>query len=385
VLLGLAVLAAGLWVAGLGLGEHLGWHPDLTDFHVYLTAGHNWATHQDLYSDDPYLAFLYPPLTAVPFALLDLLPFGVLAVAWTCGNALLVPWILHRVGLAWPRALLAAVLVILIMKPVSETIRLGQVNLALCALVLAAFLPARSLAREGRGGVLVGLAAAIKLTPALFVAYGLLQRRWRLCLAAVGTVVATIALGFAVAPHDSVVFWTRLAHGQTGLGGTTIYLYNQSVSGALLRLFGGAGHVGTIALGVSALVAVGAVLVALPWARTDRVGAVTLVGLGTLLASPVSWTNHFVWLVPLGVWCALRWRAVLLGRGTSGSPRGPLVAALAVGSVLVVWMSLCPFGVLPSGGNVEYGYGIGARLLSSVTVALGLAYGILMVAARPRA
>src|SRR5439155_13505639 len=114
------------------------------------------------------------------------------------------------------------------LEPVDMTLHFGQINLLLLALVLADL----ALPRRWQG-IGVGLAAAIKLTPLIFIGYLLLTRRLRAALVATGTFAATVALGFALLPGGSVAFWGgRFA--QPGDGPER--LVNQSLNGLILRL-----------------------------------------------------------------------------------------------------------------------------------------------------
>lgn len=97
----------------------------------------------------------------------------------------------------WVLAVSAA----LALTPTSLTIALGQINLVLLALVLTDFALLRSKSRYA--GIGIGLAAAIKLTPLLFIVYLAATRRWRATLtAALSTAVAT-GVGFVVLPAQS--------------------------------------------------------------------------------------------------------------------------------------------------------------------------------------
>ena len=62
-----------------------------------------------------------------------------------------------------------------------------------------------------------------------------------------------------------------------------------------------------------------AVLALLAWraigGAEDRLGAIVVVQLFGLLASPISWTHHWVWLIPLMIW-------LLHGPCVSGWARG---------------------------------------------------------------
>ncbi|MBJ7386836.1 MAG: alpha-(1-2)-phosphatidylinositol mannosyltransferase, partial [Mycolicibacterium sp.] len=79
--------------------------------------------------------------------------------------------------------------------------------------------------------------------------------------------------------------------------------FNQSWRGGISRILGHDAGYGPIV--VAALV-VTAVLAVLAWravdARSDRLGGILVVQLFGLLLSPISWTHHWVWLVPLIVW-----------------------------------------------------------------------------------
>jgi alpha-1,2-mannosyltransferase len=146
-------------------------------------------------------------------------------------------------------------------------------------------------------GIGVGIATGIKLTPGLFLVYLLLTRRFRAFAVASATFLATVLVGFVVAPHDSSVFWsgTFLDSGRIAAFTTLECRCNQSLYGLVIRLVPG-GEMLWLATAATVLVAGLAVAV-----RAYRVGeemvAVALVGLLTLLVSPVSWTHHWVWIV----------------------------------------------------------------------------------------
>ena len=82
------------------------------------------------------------------------------------------------------------------------------------------------------------MAAAIKLTPAIFVVYLLLVGKRRAFWVAVGTGLLVTLASAAVVPSASYEFWSRLVRGDTGLGGSIIYYTNQSVMADVVRIFG---------------------------------------------------------------------------------------------------------------------------------------------------
>ena len=74
--------------------------------------------------------------------------------------------------------------------------------------------------------MLTAVATAIKLTPAIFVVYLLLVRKFRAFWVAVITGVVVTLASAAIEPAASYEFWSRLAHGDTGLGHSIIYYTN---------------------------------------------------------------------------------------------------------------------------------------------------------------
>lgn len=328
----------------------------------------------------PY-GFTYPPFAAVvmsPMALVGLraaigaaLLLNLAALAFVVRVLSGPGWRRH----GWYGAGLAACALALF-EPLRDTISFGQVNLLLLALVLAdarllEYSPSpssgphpssggprpsprphphgpahrHSRARRVRpfrwfrrfswfrssrrsrwsrwAGIGIGLAAAVKLTPALFIGLLLIVRRGR--AAAVATAVAAGATAFAalVAPDASRFYWTR-ALWDTSRVGRLDYVSNQSLQGVLARL------------GVESRAAWAAlvVLVLCGWAwrarraaaSGDRAGAFALTGLTACLVSPVTWVHHLVWLLPSF--------AVLI---RAGRPRvaGALYAVLCTS---VVWL-----------------------------------------------
>ncbi|WP_084716943.1 glycosyltransferase 87 family protein [Saccharothrix syringae] len=254
----------------------------------------------------PELPFTYPPVAALLFTPLGVLPVQLCWVVFAVLSAVALGAV---VELSFPaRWLLPAVPVL---EPVWRTVALGQVNLVLMGVVLVDLL----LLRGSRwSGVLVGVAAAVKLTPLIFIGHLVLTGRWRDAGRAAGTFAALQAVAFAALPADSVRYWTSaLVDGNDATGNS--WVGNQSLFGAVHRLLppGPAAPVVSVAAGAVVL-ACGAVLVA----RRDDLHAAVLTGLCGALVCPVSWSHHWVWVVPLlGVLLtrasgAAGWAAVLV-------------------------------------------------------------------------
>jgi len=226
-------------------------------------------------------------------------------------------------------------------------------------------------------GVFTAVATALKLTPAIFVVYLLAVRKFRAFWVAVITGLAVTLISAAIVPAASYRFWTRLAHGDTGLGHSVIYYTNQSLMADIVRIFGLGPDPAIVGLVLSAVVALAGVWAAMLWHRLGDVRlAVNLCGVAGLLASPVSWLHHFVWVVPLAM-SLLERRPI--------SPRRLPAWFLAVGWLFVGWVVVAPFTDLPNGADVELEWTWSQHLLASITAVVGLVLlaGAILIA-RPR-
>jgi alpha-1,2-mannosyltransferase len=361
-------------------GTFIPWRPLMVDLEVYRRAGSVLLAGGDFYDLPGQLQFLYPPFAAVLAVPLALLPTVVVQIGWTAAGAMALVAILHRFGLTGWLLSLAGVAAVYVVEPAIQTLAFGQLGIFLVALVVLDLVPGprvfyRRLLPEG---VLTAVATAIKLTPAIFVVYLLAVRKFRAFWVAVVTGgVLTLATA-AIVPPASYEFWTRLAHGDTGLGHSIIYFTNQSVMANIVRIFGIGPEPAAVGLALSAVVAVAGVWAAVLWHRLGDVRlAVSLCGVAGLLASPVSWLHHFVWVIPLAM-CLLERRRI--------GPRSLPLWFLALGWFFVGWVVVAPFTRLPNGADVEFLWSWSQHLLASITALVGLALlaGAIIVA-RPRA
>lgn len=335
-----ALLVAGAvaWTVALVLLLDSG----LIDLRVYRTGGQAWSEGIALYDrafpaplSGPALPFTYPPLAAVLFAGLAALPWWV-AVAFVTGTGIaglvlasrLVADRLTRdrpspasvstvpgvrrfdvVGEGRRRAAVltaAAVAIAPLLEPVRESVSFGQINLLLLGVIAADCLLPRT---PWPRGLLIGLAAAIKLTPAAFVLFFIARRQWRPVLVAAATFVAAGVAGWLLAPSDTREYWLGALLDPSRIGGLE-FTSNQSVRGVLHRLglppgLESLGWLGlSSAIGVLALIGVAALR-----RRGDDPGALLVTAAAVLLISPVSWSHHWVWVAPGLLWLgALAWR-----------------------------------------------------------------------------
>lgn len=282
------------------------WH-DFFDLRVYHGAIEWWTSGKPLYEfryGKTTYGLTYPPFAALVLLPSGLLPFPAMAVVHTLLTSavlvVVVRWLItplaHRHGWPLPFAWLAALPVAFLLEPVRETFGFGQVNLLLAGLVLADVVALRRGYRWAGAGI--GLAAAVKLTPAVFVLYLLVTRRTRAAATAVGVALAATLATFLVTPSTSWRFWTDTLW-QTDRVGRLDKAGNQAVLGGLARLADP--HEPSRALWAVLVVVVLAVALtrAARAARSgDELAGFALAGLAACLVSPISWTHHFVWLVP---------------------------------------------------------------------------------------
>ncbi|PBD01167.1 alpha-1,2-mannosyltransferase [Streptomyces sp. Ag82_O1-15] len=279
---------------------------DWFDLRVYYGTVDAWVHHggriYDYWVPGTTYGFTYPPFAAVtmlPMALIGLRTAIAVSVVLNLAALAVVVWILVGPALrryGWYGYALAACLLPLL-EPVRDTFSFGQVNLLLLALVLSdAWL--LSTGRGRRAGVGIGLAAAIKLTPALFIGLLLLGRRWR--AAGVATAVAAGATGLAAwaAPDASRFYWSE-ALWDTNRIGRLAYVSNQSLQGVLARL-AAPGEPSRAVWAATALLflCVWAWRTSRALADEDWTAAFALTGLAACLLSPITWVHHLVWLLP---------------------------------------------------------------------------------------
>ncbi|MFJ9522182.1 glycosyltransferase 87 family protein [Kitasatospora sp. NPDC101801] len=283
----------------------------MVDMIVYRAEGAAVANGQDLYGlrvTEWNLPATYPPFAAMLFVPTTWFGIGFLRVAITVGNVALLALFAHLsfrlVG--WPRRDLRAVGVVLVaglgvwLEPVFTTLRYGQINLALACLVLWDL--TRPDSRRSKG-VAIGIAAGMKLTPGLFAVYLLVTGRVKAAFVAGATFLGTFLLGALVLPDATWGFWTKYLYDSSRVGKTEI-VDNQSISGAVARLLH-TPHPGIVATAVAALVAIAGLSTAAwafrsaRWLPRAEAWGVCCAAVTAVLISPISWTHHWVWCVPV--------------------------------------------------------------------------------------
>ncbi len=292
-----------------------GLHADFADLFVYRYGGRAVLDGLPVYEvDDPVTGypFTYPPFAAVAMVPLALVPAWLTAASWTAMSVgalaavvVVVRRSLDRPAPGWLVALVTTAAVAL--EPVWQNLDFGQVNVLLMLAVLVDLVgPERRWS-----GVLVGIAAGVKLTPLLFVVLLVVIGRRTAAGRAVAAFAATVAVGFVAMPRASASYWTDGLFDASRVGPPEL-AHNQSVYGALSRLLDGEPST-VLWLAVAAPLALAALLLAAQrWRAGDRVLGTCLGAVSMLIAAPVSWSHHWVWVVPvaLALWQRSRWMSV---------------------------------------------------------------------------
>lgn len=381
-LLFLALLAALPLVVGI-VGWLQGW-PLGMDSVVYRAGASTLLDGGPLYDtptlpayepDWALLPFTYPPAAALLFVPLAPLP---IPVAWGAIGAVSILCLAAVVRLTLravavkasfaafnaPKVALTVALTAgaILLEPVWRTISLGQVNLILLALVMVDVLVVCARG-SGWGGVLIGVAAAVKLTPLIFVAHLLFTGRWRDALRAVATFAGLQGVLLLIAPHDVVRYWTHAVNDPSRIG-TIHWSDNQSLNGLMLRLTDGASWSLAAALAVGALLAVPAVMLMLRFHRRgEPLQALLVTAFYGLLVSPVSWTHHWVWCVPLLILLAAQARWYAVG-----------VLAVVFGSYILL--------ILPGGRDPDLGWSLLDHVLGNAYLYVPLVLGAVLLRRR---
>jgi alpha-1,2-mannosyltransferase len=253
-----------------------------------------------------HLPFTYPPFASIAALPLLPLPQGLTAELWGVATIAMLAWcvrvafrpLVERDPGRSDLTLAVMAAAFLATRPVYDHLADGQVDILLMTLCLADTVTVRP--RWPRG-LLVGIAAAIKLVPGIFIPYLWITGRRRAAGVAAGTFLICTAIAALADVGDSHRYWTHLVF-DTERPGRTAGYKNQSLRGILLRVLAPQGRPFLLAAAAGAIVVLGLARARRATSRGDLLAGATLVGLTGVLASPVSWIHSTVWIIPaLGV------------------------------------------------------------------------------------
>lgn len=224
------------------------------DFHMYYVEG--WVVNHDmpLYREE-YMAYAagqigvasigygYPPFFAGLMRAVAVLPLDVASWAWLVGNVLcvlLTVWMLARYFHLSRRVFFLLCGLALLMPAVYDTFLFGQINLWLTLLVAGALIlgSKETKARNTQiaAGILMGLAIAVKVYPALLLLVFVMYRKYTALLATALTVLVTFAAGVLYGGGWDATFryWSVVVPAQSVL---VTFPADQSAAAVFARLF----------------------------------------------------------------------------------------------------------------------------------------------------
>ncbi len=284
---------------------------NFVDLHVYLGGAgaidHPGTLYNFVYSEytpDFPLPFTYPPFAAIVFYPLHLLPFPLVGFLWQVamiaalyGSVRISQRLLGVQSGAGQRVAMAWTAITIWIEPLRNNFDYGQINVFLMLGVLWAIYTTR----WWLSGLVVGVASGIKLTPAIAGVYLVGVRRFAAAAFSAVVFFATVALSALIVGDQTRYYFTDLL-GDAQRVGPIATSINQSWRGGISRILGHDAGFSPLVLGTIAVTAVLAVLAWRAVDSSDRLGKLLVVEMFGLLMSPISWTHHWVWLVPLMIW-----------------------------------------------------------------------------------
>ncbi|QFG22932.1 glycosyltransferase 87 family protein [Actinomadura sp. WMMB 499] len=306
------------------------------DVDLYRVAVKEWLAGGDVYGQLPptragwAIPYIYPPFALVVLYPLGVLPWSVAVTGWFALSVLAVAATLYAVARrTWPSGGARGALVVtalalpvatVLVNPVRETLGIGQINVLLMGLVAVDCLIERP--RWPRG-MLVGIALAVKVAPAAFLLFFLLRRDVRALVVSGVTALAATAVGFAAMPETAWNYFSGGLAPVRAISGVPMAA-NQNLRAVLARFDVPGAQAWWLLL---VLLVVAATAAGMWWALRDRDPALALMinALGALLAAPIAWTHHWVWVAPALV--------VLAGRALRYRSWGWAAAAAATFAV----------------------------------------------------
>lgn len=356
---------------GVSLFEHV-------DLEVYRLGAQAFLDGENIYTRDydifgiVNLPFTYPPIAAITFIPFTWFSAKVAGLLWVLLSVAMLWWciaaVLRATALDQRSAGIVAAWILPIacaLEPVTETFDFAQVNIFLMFLVLVDVLGRHRIPR----GVLSGIAAAIKLTPAVFILYFLARRDYKGAATMVGSAVGVTLLAWIVAPKTSLDFWFHTLSSTDRIGAPW-FASNQSIKGALYRIAPEAETANSVIWLIAVLAVIALAFLAMRRIEAPA-GALAVNSLVALLCSPVSWSHHWVWFIPMAL------------VGAVAFARSKQVLAFLLATLPPFFAFLGPHWMLPNRDNNELDWAFWQHLFGDAYVLVGI-FVLLLAFFRPR-
>lgn len=247
----------------------------------------------------------------------------------------------------------ASAALLIISTPMLSQITCGQVSLLVIALPFLDM--ARVLPRKFEG-IFVGLAAAIKVTPAIFGVYYLVTKQWRQAINSLVSFVFFTGVGALFFPSQTLEYWTKF--NSSGQEVDPLLPYNWGIRSMIARISLDWSAQSWTWAGLGALV-----LVATLWRarklylRGQNMEAMLIVAAVSVVVPPNSLPHYYTWMPMLAIWLA--YTSGWVGR------------VLAVG-IYVLYSTWYPENVLASLTGSWNGFALAVAMYALVPIALGI-------------
>ncbi|WIM69581.1 glycosyltransferase family 87 protein [Corynebacterium suedekumii] len=282
-----------------------------------------------MYAGDLALPFIYPPfgaLALVPLSVGEWLTHdlaGDLMIMLSSALVLACLWFVLRAatGARVDRDSLLALTTVtwagmMLIEPVWLNAGFAQVNIVIMGLVILDLVPRKRFLPQG---TLIGIAAAIKISPLAMLLFFLLRRDLKAILTAVVSALAATGIAALIRWDATVEFFSSVLLGmgtESEFGVDSAYQSNSSLKGMIMRWYltpesldahSTQANVIWLVLSLATIILGGWFMIAL-MRRDMLVDAALVNAVIMLLISPVSWSHHWVWLtllLPVVAWrCA---------------------------------------------------------------------------------
>ncbi len=263
---------------------------------------------------DVFLPWVYTPFGTLVLLPLHFIPESMLLIFWSIFGILIPLTLLVAVGYQGlfsrldfsKKEKFALVFLLTFLAtstgPIIDAWAIGQIGVLLAAFTLfdlAApdkwfFLKSIRIPR----GILAGLAGAIKLVPLIVVPYWVVTKQWKPAVTASITLFFAWFFAFLVMPSDSLLYVKEKLFLGTRELENAATLDNQSLIGTLMRMTNQNPLPSPLFWFTFATVlTIGLLLARKTFFNNDFLSAGIIVGLTSVLVSPISWIHHIAWLV----------------------------------------------------------------------------------------
>lgn len=282
-----------------------------------------------MYAGDLALPFIYPPfgaLALVPLSVGEWLTHdlaGDLMIMLSSALVLACLWFVLRAatGARVDRDSLLALTTVtwagmMLIEPVWLNAGFAQVNIVIMGLVILDLVPRKRFLPQG---TLIGIAAAIKISPLAMLLFFLLRRDFRAILTTALSALVATGIAALIRWDATVEFFSSVLLGmgtESEFGVDSAYQSNSSLKGMIMRWYltpesldahSTQANVIWLVLSLATIILGGWFMIAL-MRRDMLVDAALVNAVIMLLISPVSWSHHWVWLtllLPVVAWrCA---------------------------------------------------------------------------------